>query len=1160
MQTPVQLQARVDEVDHDGRAQAQAQAQACELPCPRINAAFPSSRDAHPQIRGSTLQRPDPHLDESCRTLTSASSPLPCSRCQSRLHSPLAPYPPPPQGELEHLLLQGVDSTFQELGSPTRSFPPTTSHFAPFLLPIIETLAPLASASFWRRLVVPFGASNTERAHECYPDGRQALESSSNSIDYSESSGQPDHLCDTQKSEAASSEVNARLSRECTANRQKNTAASFEDILTRDKGVTSRAHSLHSATLRQRTLGFAKSDGSLLPAMARSQDTEEAVSFLPRTGNDGSLSSRKSSRWLSLFSRRRRVILILCMTTLVGSQLYLFGPRIFGEDGMKRLGQKIDDMQSKFGGDVPPPVRPDYSSGNDRPPPSAAVGTSLAGNKVYLPTLNLPPGYDDPLTSTEDSLSLDPSAFPPELVRDPPGTQAWHKETKDADPHRGQIPDVQLQRLERSPSGQRPVMPKPVLAIPQDYYSPRSGWSSATHGSKTSYLDALDLDQHPPREDWRPPPYDSWRPPSLLPKGSVKLPLVQHTFSAPDRHSGEKGQSERDQVNAKRQDLVRKAFLYAWEAYKANAWGHDEIKPATGTASDAFNGWGATIVDALDTLLVMEMPDEYDFARQHVRDIDFHLLAGTASVYGTSDGRVPVFETAIRYLGGFLSAYDLSGDEVMRDRAEELAQLILPAFNTLTGVPLGRLRLTDKGGQRYSAGSVILAEAASMLLEMTRLWQVTGNRTYFDTVQRTTDWLDRNMTGTPDRLGALLPTSIFPERGTMYGWYSWGGMVDSAYEYLIKEHQLLGGRLAQYGRMFEEAVDSARQWLIRGIHTVPNAPLLIFGHSNGKSFQPKLEHLTCFAGGTIGLGARLLPNRQRDLSHAQRVTEACWWAYNATATGIGPEEITFYRDRDTDRFDTVYGPGGTSRRGKARGAPIVGVRSFSPDYRNRPETIESVFYMWRITGDQKWQERGWQMFSSWVTHSMSHYGFSSIRDVTRVPVTQTDSMESFVFAETFKYYYLLFSPPGLISLDDYVFTTEAHPLLTPKNGVWARPASGPRKFWDPKASHTPANPTDYAGGELGPIGGMTSVQKKFMRGLYDKEQDAIEAERKAKEKSLLNTVKVNSANLRKKIKGKTPSDMRPSVENKDKTDAGKEEGALFAAGQAAERNIAEEET
>lgn len=107
----------------------------------------------------------------------------------------------------------------------------------------------------------------------------------------------------------------------------------------------------------------------------------------------------------------------------------------------------------------------------------------------------------------------------------------------------------------------------------------------------------------------------------------------------------------------------------------------------------------------------------------------------------------------------------------------------------------------------------------------------------------------------------------------------------------------------------------------------------------------------------LGLGSRLMPTRAADLPYAKGITETCWWAYNSSITGIGPEEMTFYGANDNDRYDTFDAPDGTVRRGKARGHPVTGVRRLNAEYRNRPETIESVYYMWRITGDEKWQVR-----------------------------------------------------------------------------------------------------------------------------------------------------------------------------------------------------------
>ncbi|KAK3078118.1 hypothetical protein LTS18_008394, partial [Coniosporium uncinatum] len=120
----------------------------------------------------------------------------------------------------------------------------------------------------------------------------------------------------------------------------------------------------------------------------------------------------------------------------------------------------------------------------------------------------------------------------------------------------------------------------------------------------------------------------------------------------------------------------------------------------------------------------------------------------------------------------------------------------------------------------------------------------------------------------------------------------------------------------------------------------------------------------------------------------------------------------------------------------------------------RPEAIESVFYLYRITGSPHWRDAGWRMFQAIDAHTRTKYGHSAISDVTRPlpkkkpsPTTAEEededegtpgyqafwqnNMESFWTAETLKYFYLLFADEGEISLDEWVFNTEAHPFRRP---------------------------------------------------------------------------------------------------------------------------------
>lgn len=109
--------------------------------------------------------------------------------------------------------------------------------------------------------------------------------------------------------------------------------------------------------------------------------------------------------------------------------------------------------------------------------------------------------------------------------------------------------------------------------------------------------------------------------------------------------------------------------------------GHDELKPVTNKPADPFGGWGATVADAISTMLVMELFDEFEDATNTISLTNFSV---------TDDKDISTFETIIRYLGGFLSAYELSGDKRMLQKAEEVGNVIIDAFDTDSGLPYHR--------------------------------------------------------------------------------------------------------------------------------------------------------------------------------------------------------------------------------------------------------------------------------------------------------------------------------------------------------------------------------------------------------------------------------------------------------------------------------------
>ncbi|PLW55823.1 hypothetical protein PCANC_02256 [Puccinia coronata f. sp. avenae] len=519
-----------------------------------------------------------------------------------------------------------------------------------------------------------------------------------------------------------------------------------------------------------------------------------------------------------------------------------------------------------------------------------------------------------------------------------------------------------------------------------------------------------------------------WEDRHRIPDG--KLPKVQWAgFDKPN------WETHSDRTNRlERQGWVRRGFQHVWEGYKAKAWGHDELRPVSGSFEDGYSGWGATLVDSLDTLLIMNLTREYNYARTHVKAIDWSYTVKNHLNSDAEDGpKISFFETVIRYLGGLISAYDLSGDNLMLQRAEDLAEWLLPAFGTSSGFPMTHYQLgTNPLG--IKVGRVVTADIGSLTLEFTRLSQITSKDYYYDMVQKITDVLDGDQWVSPDRLGTLFPIFINPEKPqSLSDKYSMGAMVDSYYEYLIKEHQLLRGTKSQYSKMYTSVIESARTHLMKtyNLEYPGGKNFTVLGNVEWGVFTPAVDHLICFSGAMIGLGAKIL-NRKEDLDLAMRHADTCVRAYESTETGFMSK----------------------ARLRQLKSHVVRGPSIANSLYKGRPETIESVYYMWRITGDRQWQDRGWRMFTSWMESCVTKYGFANLENVNYWPPLLVDKQESFVLAETFKYYYLLFSEPDLISLDEYVFNTEAHPFRLdipgkPVRRFWTKPDESLNNIYDP---------------------------------------------------------------------------------------------------------------
>ena len=97
-----------------------------------------------------------------------------------------------------------------------------------------------------------------------------------------------------------------------------------------------------------------------------------------------------------------------------------------------------------------------------------------------------------------------------------------------------------------------------------------------------------------------------------------------------------------------------------------------------------------------------------------------------------------------------------------------------------------------------------------------------------------------------------------------------------------------------------------------------------------------------------------------------------------------------------------------------------------PGYPLRPEIIESTYYLYHFTKNPKYLRMGETMWHDFVKYCRTDEGYAALKSV--VTKEKSDSMQSFLFAETFKYFYLLFAPPSTLAFDKVIFNTEAHPI------------------------------------------------------------------------------------------------------------------------------------
>ncbi|KAF2178591.1 glycoside hydrolase family 47 protein [Zopfia rhizophila CBS 207.26] len=497
----------------------------------------------------------------------------------------------------------------------------------------------------------------------------------------------------------------------------------------------------------------------------------------------------------------------------------------------------------------------------------------------------------------------------------------------------------------------------------------------------------------------------------------------------------------------KRRESVRDAFLLSWRGYEAHGWGYDEYHPVSkdGRFMAKPNGLGWIIVDALDTMMLMNLTKELSHAREWI----------STSLSYDKDQDVNTFETTIRMLGGLLSAHYLqdtlpgmkpanaNDEDLFLEKATDLADRLMGAYESPSGVPWASVILKDGRGVASHAdgGASSTAEATSLQLEMKYLAYLTGESHYWEKAEKVMQAVDSN--GAKD---GLVPIFIYANTGVFRGnEIRLGSRGDSYYEYLIKQYYQTQKQEPIYLDMWNEALAGVKEHLIT--YSKDSHFTILAERPSGLEgpIHPKMDHLVCFMPGTIALSAtgglnlteaKQLPTwgkqQEEDMELARELTKTCMGMYRVTATGLAPEIAHFniYDPPKMMRQQILSSQGNLDVAEDADWKTDYIIKPADSHNLQRPETVESLFYMWRITGDEIYREWGWEMFDNFVKHTMVEGGggFTSVNDVTVVPPPSRDNMESFWLAETLKYFYLLFGPNDVLPLDQVVLNTEAHPF------------------------------------------------------------------------------------------------------------------------------------
>jgi mannosyl-oligosaccharide alpha-1,2-mannosidase len=512
------------------------------------------------------------------------------------------------------------------------------------------------------------------------------------------------------------------------------------------------------------------------------------------------------------------------------------------------------------------------------------------------------------------------------------------------------------------------------------------------------------------------------------------------THALLDEDTGSRGRDHR------RASFVRDMMRHAWMGYETYAWGLDELHPVSCTGKlgvmggrNGFSGLGASLVDAMSTLHMMGMDQEFDKAKRWVRENMDFSRGGEQHISCTLSGnhwrlsRAPsrprafapsrlraltpprsgrslhaVFETVIRLLGGLISAYDMSGDKALLDIAEDLGDRIVGVFDgERSGIATNQATLPKTLPRALVTEQVLLAEAFSNLIEFGALGIRTGREEFQLKAEAGPRFLHARSDGS-----ALSGEMVARATGRSRGTSTIAAPADSYYEYLLK-YWILTGKTDHHWR---------EQWVLSVDEALRDLKIEVGGYTfvgsrrsggrktnNLNDVSREVTHLGCYYPGNVALGvisgAVTGEKAASYLDFAKGMMDTCLELYTSTGTGLGAD---------------------AGEMSMETGEMVVG----SSQYFQRPEVVESLFYLWRATHEDRWREMAWEIAQAIERHCRVDCGYTGVRNVSEpFEIEYDDVQQSWFLAETLKYLYLIFEDDSKIDIaQGWVLNTEAHPV------------------------------------------------------------------------------------------------------------------------------------